>query len=329
MRIAFNGLGLTPRMTGIRRASLHTLRALQAQNPDAEMIVFLPQDAPAEFDGANTIRTALTLDRPMAPLLGEEFILRGAKFDVCYSPSYLLPTIPGARADVVCVHDLSPRFRQHLERRLPRATRVVCPSRSTADALADEFNLEPSVVPHGVDTQRFHPGADRREDPFVAVVSNSGLPDEVDTVLEAFPSFRARLRPCRLVVVGEAGQAPSAPVDFVDCLDDDALAELYRRALMVVQPSHYEGFDLPLLEAMACGTPVACADTPFFREITGGHARFFNPRDARSIADTMAELASDGDGRAELARQGVVRAREWGWDRSARKLWDVLEEAAS
>jgi hypothetical protein len=43
----------------------------------------------------------------------------------------------------------------------------------------------------------------------------------------------------------------------------------------------------------------------------------------------MAELASDGDGRAELARQGVVRAREWGWDRSARKLWDVLEEAAS
>lgn len=329
MRVAFNGLGITPRLTGIRRASIHTLRALRARHPQAEMIVFLPEDAPAEFDGEDTIRTRVTLDRPMASILGEELILRGAQFDLSYSPSYLLPRIPGARAEVVCVHDLAPRFRAHLEQRLADAQHVVCPSQATARKLAKEFAVEARVVHHGVDTERFRPGAHRTKDPYVAVVSSARLPRDVETVLEAFPAFRARLRPCRMVVVGAPPPRPPPPVDFVDCLDDEELSALYRRALMVVQPAHYEAFDLPVLEAMACGTPVACADTPFFREVTGGHARFFDPRDARSIADTMAELASDGDGRAELSRQGVLRARDWSWERSANELWSVLEEAAS
>ncbi|MHC4939834.1 MAG: glycosyltransferase family 4 protein [Planctomycetota bacterium] len=326
MKLAFNGLGLTPEQTGIRRASLHQLRALRRSRPDAEMIVFLPQDAPADFVG---IRTRITLDRPMESTLGEEFILRGARFDVCYSPSYLLPPIPGARADVVCVHDVDPRLRAHLEARLPSADRVVCPSRRTADALAEEFGVEASVIRPAVDIDRFKPARGKVDEPFVAVVGNTDLPREVRTVLEAFPVFRARLRPCRMVVVGDMARKPAPPIDFVDCLDDEGLADLYRRALMVVQPSHYEGFDLPLLEAMACGTPVACADTPYFREITGGHARFFDPHDAKSIAHAMAELARDDEGRAELSRQGVARARDWRWEKAAVELWNVLEEAAA
>ena len=329
MRIAFNGLGLTPHPTGIRRASMHTLQALRAHAPDAELVVFLPHDAPREWEGEQTVRTRASLDRPLESTLGEELILRGAKFDVSYSPSYLLPRIPGARAEVVCVHDLAPRFRDQLRARLPHAARVVCPSGATAERLADEFDTPARVVPPAVDADRFRPGPCDESEPFVAVVGSAAPPARIDTILEAFPVFRARMRPCRLVVVGGRPQRAGPAVDFVDTLGDEGLAELYRRALMVVQPAHYEGFDLPLLEAMACGTPVACADTPFFREVTDGCARFFDPKDARSIADTMAALAKDEAARADLSRRGPERARAWGWDRTARALWSVFEEAAA
>ena len=201
MKVAFNGLALTPRQTGIRRASQHMLDALRAQRPGADVLAFLPQDAPPALEG---VRTRVTLERPLAPLLGEELLLRGASFDVSYSPSYLLPRIPGARADVVCVHDLAPGFRAHLAGRLAQADHVVCPSRATADALARDFDIAARVVPHGVDAACFRPGARRREDPYVAVVASAGTPRDVETVLEAFPAFRARLRPCRMVVVGGA-----------------------------------------------------------------------------------------------------------------------------
>ena len=79
----------------------------------------------------------------------------------------------------------------------------------------------------------------------------------------------------------------------------------------------------------ACGTPVACADIPVFREIAGDCARFFDPRDARSIADTMAELAADDVGRADLARRGRARAEQFSWAESARKLQQVFVEATA
>ena len=358
MRIAINGLALTHNMTGIGRVTLQSLRALLAIDQSNEYLLVLPGDAPADLGLAagnlELFRSDASLAQPLKSLWFEEMELprklKGARIDLYFAPSYLLPAARCADAEVICVHDLawrfhprskSLRFRAWMNARLPaalkRAARVVSVSEATAsDVLkeyGDDLRSRLRVVHNGVDLDVFRPAAGADDDvaPFIAVVGNQDPRKNIATLLEAFPSFRARMRPCRLVMVGPGRPPRQKPpaVDFLGYLRDDELVTLYRRALLVVQPSLYEGFGLPVLEAMACGAPVACADIPVFREIAGDCARYFDPRDADAIADVMTGLASDDRARAELSERGVARAREFSWERSARRLLAVFEEAVA
>jgi alpha-1,3-rhamnosyl/mannosyltransferase len=98
---------------------------------------------------------------------------------------------------------------------------------------------------------------------------------------------------------------------------DDVLAELYRRAVMVCCPSLYEGFGLPVLEAMRMGTPVLASDIPVHREVAGPAAVLLPPDDPTRWAIEAAALASDDDRRRELAARGRSRANEFSWRRAA------------
>ena len=101
-------------------------------------------------------------------------------------------------------------------------------------------------------------------------------------------------------------------------VDDDELAALYRGARCLVFPSLYEGFGLPVLEAMACGTPVVTSRGGATEEVAGGAAVLVDPADARSIAAGIDEASTRRD---ELRRLGIARAGEFTWGRSA----DVVE----
>ncbi|MEM8884109.1 MAG: glycosyltransferase family 1 protein [Planctomycetota bacterium] len=358
MRIAINGLAIGPQRTGIGRVTVQSLHALLARRPDDEFWLFLPEDAPEglfpDTPNLTTVRTDVSLDKPVRSLLFEEFELprrlKGARIDLYYAPSFLLPFFPGAEREIICVHDLawrffpkskSFRFRSYMNARLPaalrRASQIVTVSAATADDVVTEYGEEFAdrlrVVPNGVDLDVFRPDPTRpeTEEPFLAVVGNQDPRKNIGTLLDALPAFRARMRPCRLVLVGPGARPLPAPpsVDFLGYLADDELVSLYQSALMVVQPSLYEGFGLPVLEAMACGAPVACADIPVFREVTGGAAKFFDPRDAGSIAQVMADLARDDDTRADLAERGYARAQEFSWERTGDKLDAVFTEALS
>ncbi|MEE8107413.1 MAG: glycosyltransferase family 1 protein [Planctomycetota bacterium] len=355
MRIAINGLACSESMTGIGRMTLSSLRAVLRQNMHDEFFLFLPKDAPAdvglEADNLELIRTDVSLKQAVKSVLFEEFQmprrLRGARIDLYYAPSFLLPAFPGADAEVICVHDLAWRFfpkskstmfRTYMNTRLPaalkRAHSIVCVSQSTADDLMELYPKTEKdkvrVVYNGVDLDVFKPGeTSGDQSPFVAVVGNQDPRKNTSTLLEAFPIFRARLRPYRLVMVGP-GQTPDVKppaVDVVGWVGDEELASLYRRASMVVQPSLYEGFGLPLLEAMACGTAVACADIKVFREIAHDAAHYFDPRDATSIAKAMEALAVDDSKRERLGQAGLERARGFSWDNSAKDLLSIFREA--
>ncbi|MGH7163644.1 MAG: glycosyltransferase family 4 protein [Planctomycetota bacterium] len=358
MRIAINGLACCRTMTGIGRTTLNTLRALLRLDGEDEFLLFLPKDAPRELglsaENLRVVRTGVSLAEPIRSVLFEEFtlprLLRGAHVDLYFAPSYLLPAFPGARAEVICVHDLAwrlyPRsksaaFKAYMNTRLPaalkRARRIVCVSRATARDLQAHYPLADGgrlrVVHNGVDLDVFHPDPSEPEgdQPFIAVVGNQDPRKNVGALLDAFPIFRARLRPHRLVLVGPGVPPPTRTraVDFVGYLEENELATLYRRAHMVVQPSLYEGFGLPVLEAMACGTPVACADIPVFHEVAEECGQYFDPRNAASIADAMEELAGDDALREERARRGIERARGLSWDETARKLLAVFREAVA
>ena len=356
MRIAVNGLAITRTMSGIGRTTLNTMRAILRRNDTDEFLLFLPKDAPEETgleaENLELVRTDISLTQPIRSLVFEELTLplelRGARIDLYYAPSFLLPAFAGARTEVICVHDLawrifpktkSFRFRTYMNRRLPaalkRAARIVCVSKQTADDLLDHYpqasKERVTVVHNGVDLDVFKPDPDVETGEFIVVVGNQDPRKNIQTLLEAFPIFRARMRVCRLVMVGPGAAPERRPpaVDFLGYLEESELASLYQRAQMVVQPSLYEGFGLPVLEAMACGTPVACADIPVFHEVAGECAQYFDPRNAGSIAGAMGALARDKDLRAKLTREGVERASGFSWDATASKLLDAFREAAA
>jgi alpha-1,3-rhamnosyl/mannosyltransferase len=108
---------------------------------------------------------------------------------------------------------------------------------------------------------------------------------------------------------------------------DQALEELYARSLCVVMPSHYEGFGLPLVEAMAAGAPVLCSDIPVFREVAG-EAAWLLPPTARAWIDALVQLQEDPQVRRRLVAAGTARVAELDWRRCAEQTVAVWRRAA-
>jgi glycosyltransferase involved in cell wall biosynthesis len=140
-----------------------------------------------------------------------------------------------------------------------------------------------------------------------------------------------------LVVTGGRGEDPLQPVvdaaglhDWVELrgwVADAELDELYRRARALAMPTFAEGFGLPVLEAMAAGLPVIASDLPVLREVAGEHAVWFDPHDARSMADALRLVSTRPDLLQEHARAGLVRARRFTWERAAEETLAVLRAA--
>ncbi len=118
-------------------------------------------------------------------------------------------------------------------------------------------------------------------------------------------------------------------VHFPGYIPQTELTAWYNAADLFVYPSHFEGFGLPVLEAMACGTPVITSDVSSLPEVAGEAARLVPPSDPAALADTLAELAHSPDLRAELRPRGLAQAARFRWDKAARETAAVYREALS
>lgn len=245
---------------------------------------------------------------------------------------------------VVTVHDVQhlivPRFfsrakllyrRFAYEGSARRARLVIAVSAHVRETLLDRVGLSPErviVVHSGVDHDRFTPppGGTRRE-PFLLYPAFPWPHKNHGRLLEAFVLLRRRHPELRLVLTG--GSYPSfARLDGVDVhgfVSADELVHLYRTAAATVFPSLYEGFGQPLLEAMACGCPVAAADVAAIPEICGGAARLFDPDQPEAIAEAVEDVLQE----SELwSTRGLARAQAFSWEETARATDDVYARLA-
>lgn len=241
-----------------------------------------------------------------------------------------------------------------LVRRLTRVVTVSDSSRRDIMALTDVPPARITVIPNGVDTDVMRPMArdvaldrlvgvlpDRR--PYILYVSRVEHPGKNHVrLIEAFARLRhAHDVPHRLVLAGPlrerasevraAAEASGAAPDitFTGFVTDEQLPALYAAADIFVFPSLYEGFGIPLLEAMACAAPVASADTSSLPEVGGDAALYFDPRDPLQMAAVLWRLIDDGGLRQAVVEAGLARSRLFSWRESGRRLLAVFDEAAA
>jgi glycosyltransferase involved in cell wall biosynthesis len=234
-----------------------------------------------------------------------------------------------------------------------RLDRVIAVSESTRRDLADFARVPAArtcVIHNGADLSRFTPDlpdtaiAEMRrslgvDGPYLLYTARLEHPGKNHVrLLTAFAELRrARDLPLRLVFAGgrwngaEAIDAQIAALglaDVVSCLGfvpDALLPPLYAGAEAFVFPSLFEGFGIPLLEAMAAGTPVCAADTSSIPEVVGDAGLLFDPTDPAAIAATLSRLLADRDLRARLVQRGLERARGFTWDRAAAAVLEALQ----
>jgi glycosyltransferase involved in cell wall biosynthesis len=253
--------------------------------------------------------------------------------DVLHCPTFRAPL--RARPPVVLtVHDLailrSPEVLPHwhrlygrvgLRRVLQAADAVVAVSEFTKAETVSLAGVPPErirVVPNGVDPV-FTPDGRAAEGSYVLAVATLEPRKNLGRAVEA-----ARLAGVELRVVGARGWGGVEVPGWVGEVPDSQLAALYRGARCLLYPSLYEGFGLPVLEAMACGTPVVTSRGTAMEEVADGAAVLADPRDPEALAAGIAEAERR---RNELVPRGLARARELTWERAAdavEALWREL-----
>jgi glycosyltransferase involved in cell wall biosynthesis len=159
------------------------------------------------------------------------------------------------------------------------------------------------------------------------------------TLVRAFDVVRERGRILhRLMLVGQAGFGWSRirtaiigsryrqDIEICGYLKREAMEELLQTADLFVYPSVYEGFGLPILEAMACGTPVVCSRAASLPEVAGNAAEYFEPASVEDLAAAIERVLSSTERQAELRRKGLERAKLFSWEECARRTLEVYRE---
>jgi glycosyltransferase involved in cell wall biosynthesis len=219
---------------------------------------------------------------------------------------------------------------------LPRvakaAARLIAVSEFTRRELLELLDVPEEkvrVIPNAVGSP-FEAGGDREAGDYVLAVSTLEPRKNLARLVDAFG--RAGLNGCRLVVAGAPGwggvrlEGDGDRVRWLGEVRDDELARLYRGARCVAYVSLYEGFGLPVLEAMACGAPVVAGRNAAAEEVAGGAAVLVDPLDPDAIAAGLTEAI---DRRDELRARGLARARAFDWPTVARATAEVYREAAA
>jgi glycosyltransferase involved in cell wall biosynthesis len=294
----------------------------------------LPYEVVAAYRRAHT-RPERLLALGLASVRPEPLRRRLRSADVVHYPFTI--RVPSVEAPaVVTLHDLQhldlPQLFSRAERafrsvyyhRSARAAdRVVVPSAFVRESAVDRLGLDPQhvrVVPHGIDHERFSPDDGERE-PFLLYPARAWPHKNHARLYDAFALLRREHPELRLVLTGggHTGAAPEG-VEVRGQVPLTELVSLYRRAAALVFPSRYEGFGQPVLEAMACGCPVACSDIPALAEVAAGAARTFAPDDAEAIAAAVRAVLSDP---AQYRARGLERAASFTWERAASQYEDV------
>ncbi len=346
LRIGINALYLIPGGVGGTEIYLRNLLASLARiDTRNEYIVFTNRETGADLVPAQSnflhapqpVRATFRPARIVWEQTGLALAAWRRKLDVLFNPGYTCPIICPC-PNVTVFHDLQhqrypqffrwfdlPFWRLLLWASTKVSSRLIVVSEATRIDLRHFYGVTATVIPHGVEPEFFEIAQRREPRNYLLCVSTLHPHKNLDRLLRAQTPDMPEL-----VITGLRGfaaarfESMAGPnVRFTGWVPRPELHELYRCARAFIYPSLFEGFGMPVLEAMAAGVPIACSDTPPLREIADAGTVFFNPLDEGAIRDAIRRLLL----RSPLGT-AVEHARRFTWERTARATLDVLTSAA-
>jgi glycosyltransferase involved in cell wall biosynthesis len=366
LRIGFDGRALTSPAGGVRRYASELLAAMTTLDAALELVII--GGDPSAAVPARSRRVPEPWHPPTNAgwsIIGLPRAAKHAGIDVLHAPAYTGPFWSPVPV-VLTVHDVSyarhpewfPYRRDAVRRAFYRrcalsATSVITVSQFSASEIHAAYGIATdriAVVPHGVSAE-FGAAAvvdrailpDGVTPPFLLHVGDLHERRNLSTVVDALFKLRSHggaASRLQLVMAGvdrgvgdalnaqaRAAGAPGAVV-LLGAVDEVRLRTLYRSALALVYPSRYEGFGLPLLEAMAAGLPVIASRAASIPEVLGDAGLLLEPLDGSAWAAAIERVASDADVRQSMRSRGIARAAQFTWKRTAELTLDVYRQVA-
>ena len=368
MRLGVDGLRLMGNRLGVGRYIEYLLRCWSDGNhPFREIVAYTPGPVTLPSVDDRVVRVE-PIGPGVSRAVWEHVVLpvRKPRDDVFFCPSYVVPALSREHPVVVTHHgsyEIIPsafpwwrRTRAKLvyQQSCRRADAIITVSESSRRNIVRFYGVDERkirIVPPGVDDV-FRPIDDeallaaRRRTyfadgrPFVMFVGKMTARRHVPDLVDAFADFVRRTRaPHGLLLVGPDTVGHALPerfeklgiadrVHWKQFASHEELVEAYNAADVFVYPSDYEGFGMPVLEAIACGTPTITLDNSAFPEFAGGIAHFARDGSAPALADALCEVVGSSELRARTRREGPTRADAYRWRRIADRTMAVLSEFA-
>jgi glycosyltransferase involved in cell wall biosynthesis len=330
-RVVVNGRFLTRRVTGVERYGREVLRCIGGQ---------YRVEGPA---------------RALNGVMGhawEQFILprKLNAGSILWSPANTGPLT--VRDQALTVHDLSPLehpewfrkrfavwYRLFLPVLIKRVRHVFAPSEYVKQKIMKRFEIDKVIVtPNGVDLSVFHPGAQQSThelpERYVLFVGSLEPRKNLRALLQAWHEIQDDFKAPWLIIAGTHGRVfkhvelshTIERVRFLGYVEDESLAGLYAGAALIVLPSFEEGFGLPALEAMACGTPVIVSNGGALPETVADAGLVADLCNPDNLSTSIRRCLSDEALRVSLRQKGLARAKLFSWQKSAELIWDTLRE---
>jgi glycosyltransferase involved in cell wall biosynthesis len=363
VRIGINALYLIPGGVGGTEIYLRALLpALATIDPVNRYFVFTNRETgaglvPAAANFVHAPQAVFAASRPARILWEQTFLplaARRLRLDVMLNPGFTAPIVCPC-PQVTVFHDLQhkqhpeyfrwfdrPFWRLFLYWAARRSQALIAISGATATDLRRFYPRLPAskihVVPQGVDPAFAEIRSRRNPERFLLTVATLHPHKNLDRLLRAFALFRRRHPDFRLVVCGMHGFSTGPlhelrrtlgledAVEFPGWIPREQVYDFFARAWAFLYPSLFEGFGLPVLEAMAAGIPMACSNVEPMAGLAGDAALPFDPKDVEAMAAAMLRITEDEALRAKLAEAGPRQAAKYSWEATARGTLEAMVE---
>lgn len=364
--LVIDSISLLSSLTGIGRYTHEIAKAIEHRNLYTTEYFYgyysktlIHPNTNSEMKGLKALVASHPLIKKMArKLLMLSSRLFAKSYDLYWQPNFIPNDGIKANKIVTSVHDFSfehykkfhraetiEYFARYFYTRIHKSDHIITGSEFTKQEIIDRLNVSSDkirVIYHGIDHEIFReeisvPPACELPDKFILSVGSIEPRKNLIGLLHAYTQLDARLRQeYKLILVGFQGwenreimnfiQQHKEDIHYLGFVNDKELAHIYHQATCFVYPSFYEGFGLPVLEAMACGTPVICSNTTSLPEVGGDAVIYCNPQDINDIQAKIECLLRDPVSQQKMMQKGLQRAKMFSWEKSAEAHLQLFRE---